>query len=169
MTDYEKIELLKLCGITNNRIVCNIIGITNKRYKHCVEVKEVMLYNGLFDVDTVYQKKWIRNCRHDIRNVYRVKEENMVEFIKANSGKFTIKELCVMMVLGNSKLPTIIMNNNLYEYVRDDKKKNYVDIKTAEKRYNSFKRNKNDYHLTYSQIADLINTNTTAIQRFSGK
>ena len=164
MTNAQRIFALGEYGIVDKEVVIAITGMTNKQYEKAKQVKQANFYNGLFSDETKFKKSWVKRNRKS-KYGYSLREEFVSDFIKANKSKYSIKDICSMVILGNIKVPIIVMENNLYKYLVEKQRKAGVDFSVFEKRINTFYQNKNDKKATLKQMEEITNVSTQSIHK----
>ena len=163
-TNVQRIDLLKDYGITEKKEVMEVLGISEKAFDKAM-LKNTNCYNGLFDENTVCSPIWLKKNNKN-RYGYSLKEKYIIPFIKANKGRYTIQQISKMVMFGGSKIPIIIMKNNLGGYMRTKEKDcSFVPYETAIKRMESFKKYKNDKSVTMYVLSDIIGSSMDFIER----
>ena len=132
MTNAQRIFALSEYGIIDKEVVIAITGMTNKQYEKAKQVKQANFYNGLFSDETKFKKSWVKHNRKS-KYGYSLREEFVADFIKANKSKYSIKDICSMVILGNIKVPIIVMENNLYKYLIEKQRKEDVAFSIFER------------------------------------
>lgn len=165
MTNAMKLELLSKYGIVDYDVIKQITGMSKKEYKEALSVKVPSYYNGLFDHTIVFEKRWIKKNSKSIYGVV-LKEDYVVDFIKSNPKKYTINQLGKIVILGASKVPKIIQENNLYEYMlTKERKTEKMSHEVAAYRIYAFLRYKNKESITIGKLGDLVGCSHMSVQR----
>lgn len=168
MTNAQRIFALSEYGIIDKEVVIAITGMTNKQYEKAKQVKQANFYNGLFSDETKFKKSWVKHNRKS-KYGYSLREEFVADFIKANKSKYSIKDICSMVILGNIKVPIIVMENNLYKYLVEKQRKEDVAFSVFEKRINTFYQNKNEKKATLKQTEEITNVSSMSIHKIKSK